>query len=36
MEIDDHKETYEGFIKVSVKFTAGVVILMLLLAAFVA
>ena len=36
MEIDDQKKTYDGFIKVTIKSTAIIIVVMLLLAAFVA
>lgn len=36
MEIDDQKSTYEGFIKITVRSTIAIVVVMLLLAAFVA
>ena len=36
MEIEDQKKTYEGFIKVSVRSTIVVVVVMLFLAAFIA
>jgi len=36
MDIDDQKQTYDGFIKVSVKATAAIIVVMVLLAAFVA
>lgn len=36
MDIKDQKQTYDGFISMSVKATAAIVVVMLLLAAFVA
>ncbi len=36
MDIEDQKQTYAGFINISIKATAAVVVVMLLLAIFVA
>lgn len=36
MDIEDQKKTYEGFIKISVRSTIAVVLVMAFLAAFVA
>ena len=36
MEIEDQKQTYEGFIKIAVRSTVAIVIVMAFLAAFVA
>lgn len=36
MEIDDQKSTYEGFIKIGVRSTVAIIVVMVLLAAFVA
>jgi hypothetical protein len=36
MDIEDQKSTYDGFIKITVRSTVAIVVVMLLLAAFVA
>ncbi|MEX0298196.1 MAG: aa3-type cytochrome c oxidase subunit IV [Kordiimonas sp.] len=36
MEIDEQKKTYDGFIKISVRSTIAIVLVMAFLAAFVA
>ncbi|MBL4838848.1 MAG: aa3-type cytochrome c oxidase subunit IV [Kordiimonadaceae bacterium] len=36
MDIEDQKDTYAGFIKVSIRATIAVIVVMALLAAFVA
>lgn len=36
MDIDEQKKTYDGFIKVSVRSTAAIIVVMIFLAAFVA